>query len=393
MLCRTPTPASAPILEAALTDLLKAPPRPAEYYTLHWGEIGPELRAADFEANLRGWRYGEFARAEFETVLAGIPVGLDRSGTSYTTRTRWQGLQNYLLANLQPDHVAYAPDQPTGGLSVKGSLLCLEDHFRTLGYLAALREAITQLQKNTPAGKDIFVVDAGCGAAPLLGLYAALLSPHVKVLALEVNPASARLARAIVKKFGLADRMQISLRDATSITLTRQIDLLISDTLHTGLSKEPLVQVFQNLMPYLSDQGIAIPRQVTVKAGLVAEREFLHPAAYFHIAEQPVRAVDVIWQSSFFYQAGAPISQINLQVDASALGPGPYVAMVGSDVDLGFGHTLSGFDSLITHPFPVIRSRAFFHRNSLVLVSSNFEHGSRRASISYAPGEIPVLGE
>lgn len=394
MLRSTPTVDTVPVLEASNLGAFAAPPRSFGFYETHWGALGAELMAADKLAMGCGWTYaGEAGAHEINGVLATLPHALEVNDSTYATRPRARMLQDYLLSGLTPSDIHYAPDEEKGGLSVRGSLLCLDDHRRTLGFVAAVREAVSRLEAQLEPNREIFVVDAGCGAAPLLGLYAALCSSRVRVLAYEVNPASARLAQAIVKKFGLEGRMEIRLRDATSAKLTRPIDLLVSDTLHTGLSKEPLVRVFENLAPYLAQHGICIPHAVTVRGGLVREQHFHSPPAYVHIAEQALRAFEVEWQSSFSYRAGDSVKHIALHVDGSDRGPGPYVAVVGSRVDLGFGFVLDGYDSLITHPYPVLRSRAFYDRNSLALVSSPHEHGTRRVRIAYAPGEVPVLAD
>ena len=151
-------------------------------------------------------------------------------------------LQLYLLSHARalPE---FADSKPDGALSVMESMCCLRDEIRTKKFLLGVREAIADLDAS---GTDVIrMCDAGTGAIPILAIYAALCSDKVRCDALELNPNAARIAQEVVREFGLQDRIQVRQTDATKFQPEEPLDFLISETMHSGLTAEPIVQILE----------------------------------------------------------------------------------------------------------------------------------------------------
>ncbi|HMO02088.1 MAG TPA: hypothetical protein PKA79_03745 [Oligoflexia bacterium] len=174
-------------------------------------------------------------------------------------------------------------DQNIGWLKPEVALDCLKDRERTVGYAKAIRLAVDKLVCQKREGELVEIVDAGSGPLPIFAIFAAISSPTTRVRALEIDPLSARIAKEIVLKLGLQDRITVINCDAQKYSYLfetgKKFDLLVTETMTSALAGESMRFIFENLAPQVVEGGLTIPRAVTIdlllKSDADDKREFL----------------------------------------------------------------------------------------------------------------------
>ena len=221
-------------------------------------------------------------------------------------------LELYLLSHARtlPD---FTDGKPEGALSVMESMRCLRDEVRTKKFLLGIREAIANLDAS---GVDVIrMCNAGTGAIPILAIYAALCSDKVKCDALELNPNAAQIAHEVVKEFGLQDRIHVRQADATKFEPDEPLDFLVSETMHSGLTAEPIVQILSNLQPHVKDSGITLPSRVNIQASLVSLADYASPNGKFvKIYGDMHPLTDQDWQEVASYSPGDNLDEISITI-------------------------------------------------------------------------------
>ena len=180
-------------------------------------------------------------------------------------------LEIYLLSNLNHNkvHLSYFHLKT---FAPAKSLSCLRDLIRTKKFLQAIKAAVNKLEKEIPG--EINVIDAGCGAIPIFGLYAALCSSKVNATLLELNPASCEIAKELIKKAKLENRVKIINADAITYKPSKESHLIISETMDTALINEPLAQIMHNLANYSNPNAIKIPQYVSIGNSLIDDVDY-----------------------------------------------------------------------------------------------------------------------
>jgi len=264
-------------------------------------------------------------------------------------------LQLYLLSHARalPE---FADSKPDGALSVMESMCCLRDEIRTKKFLLGVREAIADLDAS---GTDVIrMCDAGTGAIPILAIYAALCSDKVRCDALELNPNAARIAQEVVREFGLQDRIQVRQTDATKFQPEEPLDFLISETMHSGLTAEPIVQILSNLQPYVKDNGITLPNRVTVQASLVSLADYTSPnVGFVKIYGDMHHVTGQEWQEVASYKPGDNLDEIAFTLPTGDKPQGNHMVGITSTVDVGSQH-IAPYQSLITMPQYLIDTKS-----------------------------------
>ena len=232
-----------------------------------------------------------------------------------------------------------------GSLRTLESILCLRDKVRTKKFMLGVQESITKLESGSD---NIFVCDAGCGAIPVMSIYAALCSEKVRCTCVELNPNSARIAREIVNAFGLQDRIEVIQSDATTFTPEQKIDLLISETMHSGLTREMMVQIMTGLKPHVNSEGITLPSKVTVEAALIPISSY-SGIGYTKINEGLHTVFEADYKTVVEYKPGHKLDSIDFEISTTGLENGDYFLVVNSQVEIG-NQKLKPYDSLITTP-------------------------------------------
>ena len=304
----------------------------ANYELLH----GPKLRKR-VAALLRSLEFVNEAivSAARDRILTDIELALnDPSSWSefveYLAKYFTRGFDIHQLTLDDCSEVEYS------GLRLHTALWCMSEEKRTMKYVQALWHYLNDLEF---LDRDIEIVDAGCGPVPLFGLLAALKSDKVRVTCLEINPTSATMASQLVKNLGLEGRVQVFECDATAYKHEQPIDLLISETMHTGLTTEPMVQILENLTPQVVDGGVVIPSKVVVEAALI-------PVQSIRTHEQIVQIFFPVGR--FEYTPGTFDVNRKLGFELSCENTGLQELAVATFVHLGRGVTMHGKDSVIT---------------------------------------------
>lgn len=328
-------------------------------------------------ASLSGRFEGE-PKTTLDRLLAEIPDDI----TVYTKGTIGSMPKNapsnfelYFMSRISELPEFLDAKRQDGSLRVMESIRCLRDKIRTKKFLAGVAEAVQNLEKDR---EEIHVLDAGCGAIPVQAIYAALSSSKVHCTCIELNPNSAAMAKRVVAAFGLQERIKIVQTDAIKFQTEQGIDLLISETMHSGLTAEPMVQIMSNLAPQVNPEGIKLPNKVTVKAAFIKVSDYANPKGYVRIYGNLHHYVEPTWITVTEYKPGDNLEQINFDLPTSDLEPGSYFVLLASEVDIGSQH-LNLYQSLITIP-QVLREQNMDPK--IFKVTS----GTQKVHVKYKPG-------
>lgn len=185
---------------------------------------------------------------------------------------RYDPTTTELIHSLQSEDfysIVYAkieedPLKPHGTLAPFDALRAFRDSIRTKKFAKAIQIKIDALSQTIPTDQSITVIDAGCGPLPIFGMVAALRNDRVQVTCLEVEPKSAQAARSIIKTHGLEHQIIVVEHDATRYVSPAPIDLLISETMTSAMTKEDCADIMGNLSKYLSPIGSCIPERVEI---------------------------------------------------------------------------------------------------------------------------------
>jgi hypothetical protein len=159
------------------------------------------------------------------------------------------------------------------------TLRYLNDSVRTKKWITAEDHCLTHLidtRLETGKQDSLHVIDAGCGPVPVFAIWAALKDPRINVSAIELHPVSAQIARLVVNKMGLEDQITIVEEDARTWD-SKPFDLLVSETLDSGLTQESLHTIVGGLRPLQLPHGLIIPQQVSVDVKVVSRSEVENP--------------------------------------------------------------------------------------------------------------------
>lgn len=152
------------------------------------------------------------------------------------------------------------------GMHIMDSLRCLVDFERTHSLLAGIKKTVEAMKQE--GRRDIIGIDAGTGSGILaMGLIAAGCS---KVYALEINPETVNASRRFIKECGFEDEIEVIECDATKVDISgiKNVGILVSENLSTGLFDEPQYQIIANLSKHLAPDVKIVPFNCTLYAAL-----------------------------------------------------------------------------------------------------------------------------
>jgi hypothetical protein len=160
-----------------------------------------------------------------------------------------------------------------GGVALSGlhAAACVDDFFRTVSFIKGVHKAINKLSDEFP-GKTINILYAGTGpyATLILPLLPLFDKNKLAVIFLDINAASIESVRALIDIMELNDyNFDFAVADATtySIPETFPVDLVVSETMHYGLTLEPQVAIVKNLAPQMPSHAILIPQEIHIDFG------------------------------------------------------------------------------------------------------------------------------
>ena len=153
---------------------------------------------------------------------------------------------------------------------------CLLDTKRTVKYLRAVDLAVKQLLQEQP-GRTVHILYAGCGPfAPLVLPLTTCYTPgQIRITALDIHERALAALEKIVQAVDKQEYFRkLTACDATSYSHTgAPFHILVTETMHQALSREPHVMICRNLAPQLTEGGIMIPERVALTACLSVEQE------------------------------------------------------------------------------------------------------------------------
>ncbi len=289
-------------------------------------------------------------------------------------------MELYFLSKIQNLSDFRKDDKPEGALRIMESIRCLRDKIRTKKFLVGLTETLNNIDSSEKS--EIEICDAGTGAIPILAIYAALSSEKVRCTAIELNPNSAAIARQVIEAFGLQDRIKILQTDATKFESEKQFDLLISETMHSGLTAEPMVQIFSNLKKYLKEGGAVLPSAVKVRVALVPLQDWTSPKGFVKIYGNLHHVVSPDWKEVVNYKPGDDLKEIAFDVPVEDVPKGSYFVLVTSEVDIG-SQQIDSYQSLITMPQFLRDAKS---NPAIFDVKTGDRHNT--INVKYKPGEM-----
>jgi hypothetical protein len=185
---------------------------------------------------------------------------------------------------------------PSGkAISCAGAAHCLLEMKRTAVFLRGINKAIT-LKLTEVASKPIRILYAGTGpygmlVIPLLPLYQ---PDELIVDLLDINPDSLAALQKLTGTLDLNDYIgEIYCTDATTFTIDKQYDIVISETMLACLKSEPQVAIMQNLIPQLADDCIFIPEQISIDASLVNPKMEMDRLMYYKNGKLPFMRISL----------------------------------------------------------------------------------------------------
>lgn len=148
---------------------------------------------------------------------------------------------------------------------------CLKDTTRTTQFLRGIHRAIEEKLKQA---EKIRVLYAGCGP------YATLITPLTQVFSsdqvaftfLDINNDSLSSVKSIYNTLHLNSFIEEYIEmDATdpSIEMRNQFDIIVSETMQSGLRNECQVSITRNMIRFLKPDGVFIPEQILIDIYLV----------------------------------------------------------------------------------------------------------------------------
>jgi predicted RNA methylase len=151
--------------------------------------------------------------------------------------------------------------------------MCIKDLQRTKRFMNGIYEAVTDtIKKNSSRPVHILYAGTGPFAALVLPLIARFSSEQLQFTLLEVNEHSFHCLQKLVAVLRLEPYIrQIEKADATlwKIDPEDPVDIFICETMNTGLTKEPQVAIFMNIVPQLKHEAIIIPGKIRLQAALI----------------------------------------------------------------------------------------------------------------------------
>ena len=177
----------------------------------------------------------------------------------------------------------YETPLPTGlALSPGHAADCMLDTRRTVKYIRALDAAVKSLKTRFP-DETLHILYAGTGPFAPFAIALSQRYPHsdIQFTALDIHEASVTALRQVIRELHIADWFRDIVQcDATEYrhSAASPIHIVVTETMHRTVSREPHVAITLNLAPQLTPGGVLIPEQVTVSAAMsetLRELEFI----------------------------------------------------------------------------------------------------------------------
>jgi predicted RNA methylase len=165
---------------------------------------------------------------------------------------------------------------PTGkAIGTVWAGMCVKEIMRTRQFTRGIIKSVRKARELFPDTK-LHILYAGTGpfATLILPLTTLFSSDDLEFTLLEINPKSIELLNNTISFFGIEKYIKSIIQvDATLYKATQEnkpIHIIISETMLNALQKEPQVAITLNLAPQLVSNGILIPQNISIDAGLLS---------------------------------------------------------------------------------------------------------------------------
>ena len=140
---------------------------------------------------------------------------------------------------------------------------CLEDLMRTRKFVRGTFKAIIKLLAGKKRPVKILYAGTGPFATLMLPIFSTFKSDAVQVLLMDINERCIEGTRKIVQKLGFEDFViDYVCADATDYKVEHEFDILLTETMQSGLFNEHQVPICFNLIPQLSEEVLLIPQKI-----------------------------------------------------------------------------------------------------------------------------------
>lgn len=172
-------------------------------------------------------------------------------------------------ANSRKDY--YIPKGKAIGTVWAG--MCVREFMRTKKFVRGVFLGIKRAQEKFPNTK-IHILYAGTGpfATLIVPLTTVFNSQEIECTLLEINPDSIENLRKIIKTFEIEEYIDNIVQcDATEYEADKDkpIHMVVTETMQRALKAEPQVAISLNLVHQIEKDGILIPQNISIEAGLL----------------------------------------------------------------------------------------------------------------------------
>lgn len=254
---------------------------------------------------------------------------------------------------------------------------CAFDLARTRKFLQGIRAAIEELmQRHT--SRPLQVLYAGSGPYALLALLTCPFysAADIRFTVLDLHKQSIESASALIKGFELSEYFQeLLVTDILEYKWEKaeKPDLIIAETLQSGLQNEQQVSITSHLAPQLSKEGIMIPQRIEVKAALLNTE--VRQAAQLGLEPDESggpKIIDVGTVIDLNRQTAMeaaenleePFKPLSFELPVAYLRP-PYVLELQTIVTVFKEFVLKEFDSSITMPITIASADSLVNKKSI----------------------------
>ncbi|MBP1639748.1 MAG: hypothetical protein H6Q17_1331 [Bacteroidetes bacterium] len=178
-------------------------------------------------------------------------------------------------------------------ISTSAAAHCLLEMKRTAVFLRGIHRAISKKTAENKS-KPVQLLYAGTGpygtlVIPLLTL---LSKEEVSVDLIDINPESLNALQTLIEALRLEKYIgEVHCTDATSFTVGKEYDIVVSETMLACLKNEPQVAIMQNLIPQLSPDAIFIPEEISIDAALTNPKMEQERLFYYDGKQPPFRRI------------------------------------------------------------------------------------------------------
>ncbi len=229
-----------------------------------------------------------------------------------------------------------------------------EDQTRTAAFIRGSIRAV-QLRLTTDAQRPLHLLEAGCG--PLGTLVVPLLTrfgpEKLDVSVIDLHQESIDGTRQVLKALGLSNRIRHAVcGDIRDVRLETQVDIALSETMNSALSREPQASIARALVRQYPE-AILLPQSVRVHLTLLnaqAELSMFPP--------QALERIEVGLVFELTAQSALQLTESNGRLPAARLrvpsevAPG-YFPYLTTTVEVFDGVRISDYQTAITVPAPV----------------------------------------